>query len=35
MHEFAIISEEIHQSALCLMATLTPEHAWNRCKTCV
>ena len=26
-HEYAIIYEEIHQSASWLMATLTPEHA--------
>ncbi len=25
--EYAIMSEETHQSALWLMATLTPEHA--------
>ncbi|MEC8357874.1 MAG: hypothetical protein VXZ91_10755 [Pseudomonadota bacterium] len=26
-HEYTIISEETHQGALWLMATLTPEHA--------
>ena len=34
-HESAIIYAEIRQSALWLMATLTPEHARNRRITCV
>jgi hypothetical protein len=35
VHEYAIISEEILQSASWLMAPLTPEPTLNRRKTCV